>query len=299
MNPLVFFPLLAAAGPMRFERHEIDAFPAGYQVAVADMNGDGKPDVIALSTDANRVDWYENPTWKRHPVARTPRNIDLAVRTINGRPAIALASGFYFDQSNRGGEIELLTPPEKPDELWTLHPVGVDPVVHRLRWGDLDGDGRAELIYAPIFGRGSDATRDPKPAHLWAYRVPDDLDQGRWPVWKIDESLTVLHGLYVGDLDGDGRDEILTASFEGIHRFEWKGQGPAVRWHKTQLSTGAAGGPEAGHGTGQQRNSARPFRPAPPLPRGDRAVAWRPGGGLYPGGQRRGYRRTLAAPRVG
>jgi hypothetical protein len=34
-------------------------------VAVADLNGDGRPDVIALSTDADRVDWYENPGWQR------------------------------------------------------------------------------------------------------------------------------------------------------------------------------------------------------------------------------------------
>ncbi len=108
-------PTLLGAGPPRFEKHPIDAFPAGYQVAVADLNGDGRPDVIALSTDADRVDWYENPAWQRRPVARTAKNIDLAVRDLDGRghPVIALASGFYFNQSNRGGEIELLRQPAK------------------------------------------------------------------------------------------------------------------------------------------------------------------------------------------
>ena len=37
---------------------------------------------------------------------------------------------------------------------------------------------------------------------------------------RIDETLTVLHGLWVGDLNGDGCDELLTASFEGIYRFD-------------------------------------------------------------------------------
>jgi hypothetical protein len=49
----------------------------------------------------------------------------------------------------------------------------------------------------------------------------------------------VLHGIQVADLDGDGRDEILTASFEGIHRFDFKGQGRAAGWRKVQLATGA------------------------------------------------------------
>ena len=40
--------------------------------------------------------------------------------------------------------------------MWQRRPIAVDPVVHRLKWGDLDGDGRAELIHVPIFGRGSD-----------------------------------------------------------------------------------------------------------------------------------------------
>jgi len=257
MAPPVFAvaTLLLAAGPVRFERHDIDSFPAGYQVAVADVNADGKPDVIALSTEADRVDWYENPGWKRRPVARTLKNIDLAVRDLDGdrRPEIALASGFYFSESNRGGEIQLLTRPENLEDSWQVHPITVDPVVHRLRWGDLDGDGRPELIHAPLFGRGSDGPRDPKPAHLWAFRVPPKLGQGRWEIWKIDETLTVLHGLHVADLDGDGRDEVLTASFEGICRFDFEGQGAAGRWQKTRI---AAGAPPVDQKPGTSRGSS-------------------------------------------
>ncbi|MGO8748642.1 MAG: FG-GAP repeat domain-containing protein [Thermoguttaceae bacterium] len=232
--------LLLGAEPPRFEKHLIDHFPAGYQVAVADLNGDGRPDVIALSTDADRVDWYENPGWQRHPIARTAKNIDLAVRDLDGsgRPVIALASGFYFNQSHRGGEIRLLRQPAKADDLWLGQPIAVDPVVHRLRWGNLDGSGRPVLVHAPIFGPGSQGTQAPTPAHLRAFRPPRQSN-GPWDVWKIDESLTVLHGICVADIDGDGRDEILTASFEGIHRFDFKGQGPAARWRKVQLAKGA------------------------------------------------------------
>jgi cyclomaltodextrinase / maltogenic alpha-amylase / neopullulanase len=228
----------------KFQRHVIDHFPAGYQAAVADMNGDGRPDVIALSTEKNRVDWYENPTWKAHPVARTERNIDLAVRDLDGRgkPGIAVASGFYFSDANRGGQIQWLEPPASGAEstnLWRAFPIAADPVVHRLRWGDLDGDGRPELVHAPIFGPGSRETIAPKPSHLWAFRPPADPRTGTWSVWKIDETLTVLHGIHISDLDHDGRDEILTASFEGIHRFDFEGSGQAGHWIKTRLGSGA------------------------------------------------------------
>jgi len=232
--------LTAAAFPS-FQRHVIDPFPVGYQVTVADVNGDGRPDVLALSTDANRVDWYENPTWKSHPVARTARNIDLAPRDLqgHGRPGLAVASGFYFSESTRGGEIQWLEQPADSTNLWRSRPIAVDPVPHRLRWGDLDGDGRPELVHAPIFGPGSQTAVSPKPCHLWAFRPPRDLYAGTWSVWEIDETLTVLHGIHISDLDRDGRDEILTASFEGIHRFDFEGRGHKARWVKTQITKGA------------------------------------------------------------
>jgi hypothetical protein len=237
---LALLPLLGAGQFPAFVRHDLATFPAGYQVAVADVNADGRPDVIALSTEANRVDWFENPGWQPHAIARTERNIDLAPRDLDGdgRPELALASGFYFSESNRGGEIQLLRQPANPTNLWQLCPIAADPVVHRLRWADLDGDGQPELVHAPIFGPGSQGAADPKPSHLWAFRPPAKLAAGPWQVWKVDETLTVLHGLCVADLDRDGRDELLTASFEGVCRFDFEGKGSEGRWVKTLIAKG-------------------------------------------------------------
>ncbi len=230
---------------MGFQRHVIDRFPGGYQVAVADVNGNGRPDVVALSTMGNRVQWYENPSWQAHPIARTERNIDLALHDVDGdgRLELALASGFYFNDSHRGGSIELLYPPAEPGEVWRRTHIATDPVVHRLRWADVDGDGRAELIHASIFGPGSDAVRSPRPAHLWALRPPAGSDaessgSPHWQVHKIDETLTVLHGIWVGDLDGDGRAEILTASFDGIRRFDCSGPLPQATWTCQSITAG-------------------------------------------------------------
>ncbi len=230
-----------AGGPPQFKRHLIASFPAGYQVAVADVNGDGRPDVIGLSTDANRVDWFENPDWTPHPVARTELNIDLAPRKLspNRQLGIAIASGFYFGDGNRGGDIQWFEQPAESNALWRPSPIAVSPVDHRLRWGDLDGDGQPELVSAPIFGPGSHGPARATPSRLWAFRPPKDLAKA-WKPWPIDESLTVLHGLRISDLDADGRDEILTASFEGIYRFDFEGNGEDAHWVKTQVGQGAA-----------------------------------------------------------
>ncbi|MCX6906502.1 MAG: VCBS repeat-containing protein [Verrucomicrobia bacterium] len=241
----------ASAEPIRFERHEIANFRAGYQLAVADVNGDGKLDVIALDTETNRVDWFENPTWKQHPVAQTSKNIDLAPHDIDGdgRPEIALASGFAFNNSKQMNQIQWLGRAATLEQPWQIHSIATDPVVHRLRWGDLDGDGRAELIHAPIVGPGSGGMRNSKPLHLWAFRVPPKPAADPWKVWPIDESLTVLHGIWVGRLDKkDDRDEILTASAEGVHRFRFEGSVESGHWKKSLVAAGAPGASEVAPG---------------------------------------------------
>ncbi|MCX8036584.1 MAG: VCBS repeat-containing protein [Candidatus Sumerlaeia bacterium] len=250
----------------QFIRHTIASYPRGYQVAVTDVNGDGRADVIALSTEANCVDWFENPAWRLHPVARVQRPIDLAPHDMDGDgvPEIALASGFNFSDSERGGEVQWLKKPANDGDLWTTHPITTDPVTHRLRWADLDGDGRKELVHAPMYSRGSNGPASPKPAHLWAFAIESKIENPKSKTkdsggpltnqpWIIDESLTVLHGIWAGDLDNDGRDELLTASFEGIHLFDWeraeKIENKSVpptgipftgKWKKTFIASGAA-----------------------------------------------------------
>ena len=54
----------------------------------------------------------------------------------------------------------------------------------------------------------------------------------------IDDSLTVVHGVLVLDWDGDGRDEFLTASREGISLFKSAGSGEKLQWTKHLLTPG-------------------------------------------------------------
>jgi hypothetical protein len=49
---------------IQWQAHEVAKIPEGYQVAVADVNGDGRLDILALSSAKSIAEWYENPTWK-------------------------------------------------------------------------------------------------------------------------------------------------------------------------------------------------------------------------------------------
>ena len=221
-----------------------DNFPGGYQVAVADVDGDGKPDVLALGEGrACEIAWYKNPSWKRYPISvdATKDNVDFAVHDIDGdgELEIAVASDFWLHKSTSGGAISWLKRGGSLDEPWAVHRIDAEPTTHRLRWADVDGDGEKELIAAPILGRGAKRPRyDQAPARLLLYRIPQANPLEPWPKELIDDTLHVTHGLTVWDFDGDGRDELLTASFEGVHLFDFEGKGKNARWRKTRLCAG-------------------------------------------------------------
>ena len=59
---------------------------------------------------------------------------------------------------------------------------------------------------------------------------------GEWKRETIsDANSGVVHGIYIVDWDGDGRDDILTASFAGIHLFQLGKDG---KWTRTEIAKG-------------------------------------------------------------
>jgi len=127
---------------------------------------------------------------------------------------VALASGFALDDSTSGGEIWWATSPSSPELEWSLHAVGQIPTSHRLRWADLDGDGRQELIDAPLLGYGAQPPDYAVGAPLTWFEVPEVLLRGHasagagepsdWTAHLIDDSLTVMHGIHVLDWTATG-----------------------------------------------------------------------------------------------
>src|SRR5262245_19962933 len=88
-------PSVAADFP-KFKTQEIDTgLKIGYAVLVADINGDGKPDIVVV--DQHKVVWYENPTWKKRVILdgkTRPDNVCAAAVDIDGDglPEIVLGS---------------------------------------------------------------------------------------------------------------------------------------------------------------------------------------------------------------
>ena len=231
----------AASDFPSFVKHTVDAnFANGYQVAVADIDRDGRVDIIALSTDPTQLFWYKNPGWEKYSVtSATRRNIDLAPYDIDedGDQDLALASEFDLRDSTQGGVVQWLECPADPvrDQEWVVHHIDEVPTSHRLRWADINGDGRKELLNLPIIGVGSSAPEYSVGVQFKAYSVPADPRQAASWNWDLlDQTLCMAHGMCV--VRWDDREVVLTASFEGVHLFQTSGN--VVTPKKTRLGVG-------------------------------------------------------------
>ena len=121
---VLVLPLMAAAPPARFADHTIaTGLRGGYQVVVADMNKDGKPDLIALASGMPELVWFENPTWERHVIAGgLSRMINCAALDTDGDgiPEIVLASEFANQAKDSLGVVSVLKHNGDPRQPWSV-----------------------------------------------------------------------------------------------------------------------------------------------------------------------------------
>jgi hypothetical protein len=183
-----------------FERIVIDAdFPAGYQVEVADVNGDGKPDIVALG--GSTCAWYENPTWKKRIITgsdATPGIISSATADLDGdgKAEVAVAYDFEMNEPKRG-KLGLAIQGKGPDDPWTFKPIADVPSIHRIRWGYIDSDKQLDLVVAPIFGADAKPPAfQQDPARLKVFLTGADPRAGQWTSHPL-SGRPVLHTIEV------------------------------------------------------------------------------------------------------
>jgi hypothetical protein len=228
MTGLLAALILAA----HFEAHTIaTGLKGGYQVVIADLNHDGKPDLIALASDMDELVWFENPGWQRHVIARGfHRMINCAARDIgsDGIPEIVLASGFTGPGQAATQVVTVLTHNGDPRGLWTAKEIDRGTLSHRLRWADVSGNGKPVVVSLPLTAPNATASGFSGTVPIYLY-APETWKREAIPV----EDHGLVHGLYILDWDGSGRDSILTAAFDGIHLFSLNKSGT---WTRTQIS---------------------------------------------------------------
>lgn len=177
---------------LQFRVREVDATQSE-TTAVADLNNDGRPDIISAES------WYEAPGWTKHPLRAIQRASgyvddfsDLPI-DVDGDGYLDIVQIGYFAR-----RIEWLRNPGRAGGEWTVNLIDALGPTEFAFLVDLDNDGKARELL-PQFTRAANL-----PAAWY------ELQGGKWIKHVVSAPKFFGHGIGAGDMNRDGRADIVT-----------------------------------------------------------------------------------------
>jgi hypothetical protein len=224
---------VASAFSAQFKEQTIDdKIGIGYGLAIADVNGDKKKDILLV--DAAEVAWYENPTWQKHVITGklTERDhVCIAAEDLNGDGKAEIAIGAQWNPGDtvNSGAVFYLVAPEDRSQKWKAVKLPHEPTVHRMWWVH-DHAGKYSLVVAPLHGRGNKNGAG-EGVKLLEYILPAN-PEGEWKTRLIENTMHLTHNLDPIQWDSDSSQEILYGGKEAIFLLDRKD----AEWSKTKLA---------------------------------------------------------------
>jgi FG-GAP-like repeat/FG-GAP repeat len=252
----LFFPGLAAAYPAFSAGDPADAAPISWKktvvdrgfhsegVAIADVNRDGKLDILAGDV------WYEAPTWTMHAI-RPVRSYGDG--SLPGRAGYSCSFACWADDLNGDGWPDLIVinwpgdpchwyeNPQGKDGFWKEHEIWPSACNETPQYLDLFGNGKRVLVMGcqpkgkedqgqmAWFAPGSD------PNQPWEMHP---ISEPSSPGNEVPGTRRFSHGLGAGDLNGDGRLDVICTG--GWWEQPEKDQGKPWRFHAAKLGDACA-----------------------------------------------------------
>ncbi len=208
---------LHAATQITWKRQQLHGDFYSEGAAIGDINGDGKPDVVAGPF------WWEGPAFEKkhayyepklfsingysdnffayvHDFNADKRN-DILILGFPGKEARLYLNVARNSDSASGVKSNNSVSENRATEYWPMHLVADVVDNESPVFTDITGDGRPEIVCSSGGKFGWFAPNWEKPTEKWPFvPVTDDLKVAKF-----------THGLGVGDVNGDGKLDLLEA----------------------------------------------------------------------------------------
>jgi len=169
---------------------------------LADVDDDGRPDLICNDPVEKAMIWMKSPSkkgdtlWTRYVIAEGPgtpgtdrynHGLGFADMNGDGKPDIIITKGWW------------IAPPDSRKFPWAFHAADLGRDCSQIYALDINHKGKADLISASAHDYG-----------IWWHQHPVSEDDSAWKEHLIFKGFSESHGMAMADINGDGAPDLIT-----------------------------------------------------------------------------------------